>query len=659
VGTLPTAPSRNGHAFTEWNTEANGTGTVFTETTPVTADIAIYAQWQVLPPGSFVVTFDRNGGDTQADPQIKTVVPPATTVGTLPTAPSRSGYTFTEWNTEADGTGTVFTAATPVTADSTVYAQWQVLPPGAFVVTFDRNGGDTPANPQTKTVVPPATTVGTLPAPPARSGYSFTEWNTEADGTGTVFTAATPVTADSTVYAQWTPASAISLLFTDTGEGIFSQGVFILKRGGTPSSQGITVNGTWDSIEWLVDGIRRGTGTESNFSFTVYAAGYTPGGHSLNVIVTKDGVPWSKVLPFEVQTAVTGVSLNKTSLFLPVGGTETLNAVIQPLNATDTSLYWSSNAGSIATVGSGGLVRGVSTGTAVITVRTGDGGHFADCTIQVGQDQNITLGFNDQGSGLFTGDGFTLKKGGTPASQGITVNGTWDSIEWLVDGIRRDTGTGSGFTFTVYAADYIPGGHSLNVTVTKGGVPWSKVLSFEVQTAVTGVSLNKTSLILPVGGTETLNAVIQPLNATNTNLNWSSSAGSIATVNSSGLVRAVSAGTAVITVRTGDGGHSADCTIQVGQNQNIMLGFNADQGAGLFTGDGFTLKKGGTPASQGITVNGTWDSIEWLVDGIHRGSGFTFTVYATEYTPGGHSLNVTVTKGGVPWSKSLNFTVSN
>jgi uncharacterized repeat protein (TIGR02543 family) len=358
----------------------------------------------------------------------------------------------------------------------TVYAQWQALPP-SFIVTFDRNGGDTQANPPTKTVVYPVTTVGTLPTPPARSGYTFAEWNTKANGSGTVFTAAIPVTANITVYAQWIPFSAISLLFTDTGEGIFSQGTFTLKRGGTPASQDITVNGTWDSVEWLVDGISRGTG--SDFSFTVDAAGYTPGGHSLNVIVTKDGVPWSKVLPFEVQTAVTGVSLNKTSLVLPVGGTETLNAVIQPLNATNTSLYWSSSAGN-ATVTSSGLVRGVSTGTAVITVSTADGGYFADCTVQVGQNQNIILGFSDQGTGLFTGDNFTLKKSGTPSSQGITVNGTWDSIEWLVDGIRRDTGTGSGFTFTVYAADYTPGGHSLNVTVTRGGVPWSKSLNFTV-----------------------------------------------------------------------------------------------------------------------------------------------------------------------------------
>jgi uncharacterized repeat protein (TIGR02543 family) len=80
-------------------------------------------------PDFYTVTFDANGGDTQANPQTMTVVSPAATVGTLPAAPSRTGYAFDGWNTRADGTGTPFTGATLVTADITVYAQWYALPP--------------------------------------------------------------------------------------------------------------------------------------------------------------------------------------------------------------------------------------------------------------------------------------------------------------------------------------------------------------------------------------------------------------------------------------------------------------------------------------------------------------------------------------------------
>ncbi|MDR1867825.1 MAG: InlB B-repeat-containing protein [Treponema sp.] len=76
------------------------------------------------PPVSYTVTFDKNGGTTDAAPTTKTVTAPATTVGTLPTPPDKTGSTFAGWNMKADGTGSAFTASTVVTASITVYAKW-------------------------------------------------------------------------------------------------------------------------------------------------------------------------------------------------------------------------------------------------------------------------------------------------------------------------------------------------------------------------------------------------------------------------------------------------------------------------------------------------------------------------------------------------------
>jgi uncharacterized repeat protein (TIGR02543 family) len=77
------------------------------------------------PDGSFTVTFNSNGGATEANPRTKTVTPPATTIDALPIAPTRSGgYTFSGWNTAANGTGTTFNETTTVTASITVYAKW-------------------------------------------------------------------------------------------------------------------------------------------------------------------------------------------------------------------------------------------------------------------------------------------------------------------------------------------------------------------------------------------------------------------------------------------------------------------------------------------------------------------------------------------------------
>ena len=70
--------------------------------------------------------------------------------------------------------------------------------------------------------------------------------------------------------------------------------------------------------------------------------------------------------------------------------------------------------------------------------------------------------------------------------------------------------------------------------------------------SVTGVSLDKTSAELEVGGTLKLTATVEPANATNKDVSWSSSAENVATVEN-GTVTAVAAGTAVITVKTADG----------------------------------------------------------------------------------------------------------
>jgi len=79
-----------------------------------------------------------------------------------------------------------------------------------YTITFDKNGGDTEANPKTRTVTSPATTVGTLPTPPTRAGYAFDGWYRAANGSGPAFTGSTRVTGNITVYAKWIDAASAS-----------------------------------------------------------------------------------------------------------------------------------------------------------------------------------------------------------------------------------------------------------------------------------------------------------------------------------------------------------------------------------------------------------------------------------------------------------------
>lgn len=80
--------------------------------------------------------------------------------------------------------------------------------------------------------------------------------------------------------------------------------------------------------------------------------------------------------------------------------------------------------------------------------------------------------------------------------------------------------------------------------------------------SVTGVTLDKASLSLEVGDTATLIATVEPANATNQNVTWSSSAESVATVED-GKVTAVGTGEATITVTTEDGNKTATCAVTV------------------------------------------------------------------------------------------------
>ena len=83
-----------------------------------------YYMWQVAT--GISVTFDKNGGDTEANPnRMMQELNPNGNHFELPSVqPTREGYEFTGWNTKADGTGAAFTAETEVKQSLTVYAQW-------------------------------------------------------------------------------------------------------------------------------------------------------------------------------------------------------------------------------------------------------------------------------------------------------------------------------------------------------------------------------------------------------------------------------------------------------------------------------------------------------------------------------------------------------
>ena len=125
--------------------------------------------------------------------------------------PTRNGYTFLGWNTQADGKGTAYAAGAIYKNDQnggtvTLYAQWT---PWKHVLHYNANGGDQNSVPtdQTKTF---DQAMILSDKKPTRHGYNFVRWNTKADGTGTSYEVKGNYNHDQnggtvTLYAIWTP----------------------------------------------------------------------------------------------------------------------------------------------------------------------------------------------------------------------------------------------------------------------------------------------------------------------------------------------------------------------------------------------------------------------------------------------------------------------
>lgn len=265
--------------------------------------------------------------------------------------------------------------------------------------------------------------------------------------------------------------------------------------------------------------------------------------------------------------SVTSVSLDNSLLNLIVDDIYSLTATVSPSNATNKNVTWSSSNTSVATVSSG-KITAVSAGSATITVKTEDGGYTATCSVKVTEATSQTVSvtsvsLNYSTLSLEVGKSSTLSATILP-SNATNKNVTWSSSNSSVATVSSGKITAVSAGTAVIIVTTSDGGKVATCTVT--------VTEPVVETiAVTSVSLNTTSLSLNVGDTTTLTATVLPSNATNTDITWSSSENSVATVDN-GIITAISAGTATITVTTEDGNYTADCIVTVEEETPEIIG---------------------------------------------------------------------------------------
>ena len=157
------------------------------------------------------------------------------------------------------------------------------------------------------------------------------------------------------------------------------------------------------------------------------------------------------------------------------------------------------------------------------------------------------------------------------------------------------------------------GSATITATTEDGGFTAQSTVTV-VFISVTGVKISLNSISVNIGATEQLTASVEPSNAVNQNINWSSSDTSLAAVDSTGLVTGVSKGTATITVTTEEGGFTAQCTVTVipaaiyqAENYTSQSGNSVLTDFGGYTGSGYV----------DFGSNGAW--LEW--NNIDGGSG--------------------------------------
>lgn len=178
-------------------------------------DLELLSKKTAASSGTKTVSFDSQSATTEETPTSMTVTSPATTVGTLPSAPEKTGYIFEGWWTEASGRGTEFTETTAVTENTIIYAKWA----GPYSITFTNNGGT-----GSITTLPSSTgSTVTLPVNTfSRTDYIFDGWATSDTGTCAYHDAAsfTIGAANVTLYARWCPGKAFNSSQYSISDGV-------------------------------------------------------------------------------------------------------------------------------------------------------------------------------------------------------------------------------------------------------------------------------------------------------------------------------------------------------------------------------------------------------------------------------------------------------
>ena len=338
----------------------------------------------------------------------------------------------------------------------------------------------------------------------------------------------------------------------------------------------------------------------------------------------------------KVAVPVTGVKLDKTSYEMTEGDTYQLSATVEPANADNTAVSWSSSNEEVVSVDNLGYIRAHNEGKATITVKMEDGGFTASCEVTVLKYTIPVTGISFQSRELAIQKGETVQLQWRFEPQSATDTG----VKFASSNTKAVTVSEDG---KVTGVDY--GTATVTITTNDGG--YTDECTITVRAVAEGVAISPAAVEVAEGLTVQLTAIVSPEGASQ-EVEWASQNPYVATVDENGLVTGVALGSVKIVARSKEyTDMQAFCDVTVIQD-NTLRGISFDMTEiQLTVGQTYTLSVVYNP-EYAANKNVSWTSsnedvatvsAEGKIVALTEG---TTTVTATS-EEGGHTASCTVT----------------
>ena len=195
----PAIPTREGYLFQGWFIDDVSFENEFVFTTMPSQNITLFAKWEELVGTYYTVTFDSLGGTTVTSQQVI-----ENGYAELPNAPTKTGYTFVNWQNEENLVWAFETDE--IKNNMTLYATWSLV---SYSITYTNLENTTHSNPGTYNI---ETSTITLTPPSSRSGFNFSGWFTALEGGSQVTRIELGSTGNVTLFARWIDNTPVPVL---------------------------------------------------------------------------------------------------------------------------------------------------------------------------------------------------------------------------------------------------------------------------------------------------------------------------------------------------------------------------------------------------------------------------------------------------------------